>query len=136
MRRLSYIFILPLLFACSKDGDPQKPDSIYGYWTVKTPDDLTRVTFRIGVDSDSHPVVESAAVQHNGSDYTSEPVDASLIPVSSTEIESITLRTTRFVIRFENLTANADFTEMDIAHSIFTIDSVIREFSPIKATRN
>lgn len=136
MRRLPLMFVFALLFACGQDDDPQEPDSIFGYWTVKTPDDLTLVTFRIVLDSDSHTVVERAAVQHNGSDYTSEPIDASLIPLSSTEIESITLRTTHFVIRFENLTANPAFTEMDIAHSIFTIDSVIREFSPIKATRS
>ncbi len=124
-----------LMFACGEEDDPQKFDSINGYWIVKTPDDLTQVAFKIGVDSNNQPVVENAQVRHNGSDYTSEPIDAALIPASSTSIESITFRTTHFVIRFEDAKPNTDFTEMEIAHSVFTIDSFIREFSPIKATR-
>lgn len=136
MRKLSVIFILFLGLSCNKDDDPEKYTSFNGYWIVRTPDDATAVTFSIGVDSDNKPAIVRASVEHNGSDYNSQPIDGALIVTSPTEIESLTLVTDRFVIRFLTLTANNDFTQMQIANSIFTIDGGFREFSMLSATRN
>jgi len=136
MRKLPVILILFLGLSCNNDDDPQKYTSILGYWVVRTPDDATTVTFRIALDADSVYIVDKASVQHNGSDYNSQPIDAALIVTSETEIESLTLVTNQFVIRLLTMSANSTFTEMQIANSIFTIDGVIREFSMFSATRN
>lgn len=141
MRRLSVILFLVLAFACDKDDDPEKFTSINGYWVVRTPDDATTVTFRIVQDSDSEYAVDAVLVSHNGTNYDSKPVEARIAVTSPTEIESITLINTDatipfFVIRFQQITVNSDFTEMDIGISSFTIDGVINGFPMIKATRN
>lgn len=135
MQRKLFLLIVVVAFACDKGDDPEKFNSYNGYWTVTAPDAATVVTFSIDVDQDNAPVVESATVRHNGTDYNSEPIDTELIPSSATTIESITFRTTKFVIRFEGITIDTDFTEMNIAHSYFTIDGTIRTFLAITATR-
>jgi hypothetical protein len=136
MRKLPMIFILFLGLSCNKDDDPEKFTSFNGYWIVRTPDDATTVTFRISVDADNNPIIDRTSVQHSGADYNSQPIDAELIVTSPTEIESVTFVTGRFVIRLLTLSTNSDFTEMQIANSIFTIDGGFREFSMISATRN
>jgi hypothetical protein len=135
MRWKLLFLILAVLWACDKDNDPKKFNSFNGYWTVTTPDAATTVTFKIGVDSNNAPAIESATVHHNGSDYTNEPIDTELIMTSATAIESITFRTTQFVIRLEGVTTSTDFREMYIAHSYFTIDSVIETYLGLTATR-
>ncbi|MEX2232157.1 MAG: hypothetical protein WD824_08355 [Cyclobacteriaceae bacterium] len=135
MRKLSLIIFLILGWGCNKD-DPEKFTSIAGYWIIRTPDDATTVTFRIGQDSNGEFIVESAAVRHNGTDYNAQPIDAGIFPISPTQIESITFRTNSFVLRFLEISVNTDFTEMDITNSILLFDGVFREFSMIKATRN
>lgn len=135
MRRRLFFLILVVACACDKHDDPEKFTSYNGYWTVTTPDAATTVTFRLGVDADNAPAVENAGVRHNGTDYNSEPIDTELIPTTETTIESITFRTTQFVIRFEGLVVSTDFTQMQITHSYFTIDGVIRNFPALTATR-
>lgn len=135
MRRKIFLLILAVAGGCAKGDDPEKFNSYNGYWTVTTPDAATIVTFRIGVDANNAPAIEAVTVRDHGTDYDSEPVDTDLIPMSATTIESITFRTTKFVIRLEGLTMNADFTEMYIAHSYFTFDGTIRNFLAMTATR-
>ena len=135
MRNLSVFLFLFLAFACSKDDDPEKFTSINGYWVVRSPDNETTVTFRIGVDPDNKQVINAAFVNHNGADYNSQPINSVLVVTSATQIESITFLTDQIVIRFLELSANSEFTEMDIANSSFRIDGVFREFAMIKATR-
>lgn len=130
------IFFLLLGVACDKEDDPEKYTSFNGYWIVRTPDDATTVTFRIAVDSDNITVIDRASLEHNGKNYDSQPIDGALIVTSPTEIESLTLVGDGFVVRFLTLTTNGDFTQMEIANSIFTIDGAFREFSMIKAVRN
>lgn len=135
MRKL-VIFFFFLAIACDKEDDPEKFSSLNGYWVVRTPDEATTVTFRIAVDADNNTVIDRASVQHDGNDYNSEPIDAALIIASPTEIESLTLVSGRLIIRFLAMTANSDFTQLQIDNSIFTIDGAFREFSMIQATRN
>lgn len=134
MRQL-FCFLI-LLFACScGDDDPKKYSSINGYWIVRTPDNATNVTFRIGQNTDKEFVIESVLVNHNGTDYNTQPVDTQIIVTSPTEIESITFRADIFVIRFLTITVNSEFTELAITNSIVRIDQDFREFPMIKATR-
>ena len=135
MRWRLFFLVLAVAWACDKDNDPEKFNSYIGYWTVTTPDAATTVTFRIGVDSNDAPTIQTVTVRHNGSDYASEPIDTDLITSSATTIESITFRTTQFVIRLEGVAFSDDFMEMEIAHSYFTIDGVIETYLGITATR-
>lgn len=140
MRSLWWFLLVALAAACSEDDGPSRPTSILGYWTVDTPDNATRVTFRIGQDSDQQYIIEAASVNHNGSDYRSKPVEAGLVILSANEIESISILNNDptipfFVIRFLDISVNADFTEMEIANSTFNIDGVFREFPMIVARR-
>lgn len=130
-----------LVLACDKDDDPKKHDSIEGYWVVRTPDEATEMSFRIGQDSDGLYLVENVMVKHSGKDYNSKPIDAQMTIVSSNEIESITFVNNSFVapyfvIRFQEIFANENFTELQINISSFNIDGNFREFSGIKGTRN
>lgn len=134
MRQLCCFLIL--LFACGcGDDDPKKYSSINGYWIVRTPDNATSVTFRIGQNTDKEFVIESVLVNHNGTDYNTQPVDTQIIVTSPTEIESITFRADIFVIRFLTITVNSEFTELAITNSSVRIDQDFREFPMIKATR-
>lgn len=140
MRKPVHIIFFFLLLACNKDDDPEKYSSINGYWEVKTPDNATTVTFRVAQDSDQQYVIETATVNHNGVDYNSKPIDASIVTTSPTEVESITMLNNDnnvpfFIIRFLDISVNADFTEMQITNSIFHIDNNAREFPMLKATR-
>ena len=127
--------------ACDKDDDPGKFTSINGYWIVRTPDDATNVTFRVIQDADKLHTISNVAVRHNGVDYNSKQIEGGLTVVSAREIESITMFNNSFiapffVIRFQEISVNADFTEMQINISNFNIDGTFREFSSIIATRN
>lgn len=136
MRKLAVILFLFSAGSCRDDDDPQKFSSLVGYWVVRTPDAATTLTFRIGIDPDTDQLaIENASVRHDGVDYNSGPVDAALVVTSESEVESMTFRATQFTIRLWTLTANADFTEMEIANSSFVIDQAFREFSMITATR-
>ena len=135
MRRFSFILILILSIACNKDEDPEKYTSFNGYWIVRTPDDLTEVSFRIGVDADNVQVVDAVTLMHNGSVYSREPIDAELAVTSPTELEFISFRTNDFVIRLWTISVNSDFTEMQITNSSFVIDKMFREFPVLTATR-
>ena len=140
MRKISWFLVITLAVACNKDDDPSKPTSILGYWTVKTPDNATRVTFNIGQNTDEEYVIEAASVNHNGSDYHSKPVEAGLVVLSANEIESLTILNNEatvpfFVIRFLNISVNEDFTEMEIENSTFNVDGVFRQFPEIVANR-
>lgn len=140
MRKLLWFLLVALAVACNKDEDPSKPTSILGYWTVQTPDNATRVTFRIGQNADQEYIIEAASVSHNGSDYHSKPVEGGLVVLSANEIESITILNNEstipfFVIRFMNISVNADFTQMEIENSTFNVDGVFRQFSMIVANR-
>ena len=140
MRKLPLILFLILGVACNKEDDPEKFTSFNGYWFVRTPDDSTTVTFRIGVDADNENTVSFASVRHNQTDYNSKPIDAGIVATTASEIESITIlnnipQAPFFVIRFLEITVNSDFTEMDITNSTFNIDGGYREFAMIKATR-
>lgn len=141
MRRIVVFLVLVLSVACDKEDDPDKLTSINGYWIVRTPDGQTDVTFRIGHDSDNITVIDRASVIHNGIDFNSKPVDSDIVLVSAREIESITLVNNSldvpyFVIRLLNLSANEEFTEMQIESSIFNINGEFRQFEMITATRN
>ncbi len=139
MRKLAVILCLVASAACN-DDDVRRYTSIDGYWIVKTPDDNTDVTFRIGRDGDNQFIVESVDVHHNGTDYNTKDTDAEVNVLSEHEIESITFVTTVpqvpfYVIRFQSVSVNADFTEMVISNSSFNIDGVFREFAMITARR-
>ena len=140
MYKLFLILAFVALFGCNKDDDPKKFTSINGYWVVTTPDDATTVAFRIGQDADKEYRIEAVDVRHNGSSYNSKPVDADIIVRSATMLESLTFVTGDptvpfFVIRFMEISVNADFTEMEIANSTFHIDNAHREFPMLSATR-
>lgn len=140
MNRLAAILLLLLAIGCKED-DPEKFTSINGYWTVNTPDGQTRVTFRIGQDSDNIALIDKVSVVHNATDFNSKPVDAGIITVSEREIESITFTNNSFespyfVIRLIDISVNEGFTEMQIANSSFNVNGAFREFSMINATRN
>ena len=127
--------------ACDKDDDPGKFTSINGYWIVRTPDDATNVTFRVIQDADKLHTISNVAVRHNGVDYNSKQIEGGLTVVSAREIESITMFNNSFiapffVIRFQEISVYADFTEMQINISNFSLDGTFREFSSIIATRN
>ena len=130
------IFVFLVAVGCDKEDDPEKYTSFNGFWVVRTPDDATTVSFRIALDADNNTVIDRALVEHNGKNYDSQPIDGALIVTSPTEIESLTLVGDGFVVRFLTLTTNSDFTQLQIANSIFTIDGAFREFSMISATRN
>lgn len=139
MRKLAVILCLVVSAACN-DDDVRRYTSIDGYWIVRTPDDNTDVTFRIGRDGDNQFIVESVDVHHNGTDYNTKDTDAEVNVLSEHEIESITFVTTVpqvpfYVIRFQSVSVNADFTEMVISNSSFNIDGVFREFAMITARR-
>lgn len=135
MRKLSLILLSVLVLGCSKDDEPEVFTSITGFWIVRTPDNATNITFRIGVNSNNEYIVETAGVNHNGSDYTAQPIDAGLFIISPKEIESITFRTTDFIIRLLNISVNNTFTELEISNSILLFDGIFREFAMMKATR-
>ena len=135
MRKLSIILLIVLGLGCSKDDEPEVFTSITGYWIVRTPDNATEITFRIGIDSNNEYIVETSGVNHNGSDYTRQPIDVGLFVISPTEIESITFRTNDFVIRLLDISVNNTFTELEITNSILLIDGIFREFAMMKATR-
>lgn len=140
MQKLSWFLVVALAVGCNKEDDPSMPTSILGYWTVQTPDNATRVAFKIGQNADQEYIIEAASVNHNGFDYDSKPVDAGLVVVSANQLESITILNKEssipfFVIRFLNISVNADFTEMEIENSTFNVDGVFREFSMIVAKR-
>ncbi|MGC1241052.1 MAG: hypothetical protein WA874_05675 [Chryseosolibacter sp.] len=136
MRKFLFVIFLVSAIACNKDDDPDKFTSIQGYWIVRTPDNLTEITFRIAVNSDNEQVVDAVSMKHNGSDYNKAPIGAEIALLSPTEIEYISFRTNDFVIRFWTISVNADFTTMEIANSSFVIDQNFREFSMINASRN
>lgn len=132
--------MLALPLACDKDDDPDKFTSLNGYWTVRTPDDATEVTFRVNQDGDSQYLIDNVIVRHAGTTYDSKPIDADINVLSATEIESITLVNSStqipfFVIRFQEVTVNEAFTEMQINISSFNIDGVFRQFSPVTGSR-
>ena len=140
MRKLSCFLLLALSAACNKDDDPDKFNSINGYWIVRTPDDATEVTFRVSQDTDSDYVIDKVIVRHAGATYDTKPIDAEISVISAREIESITLVNSStqipfFVIRFQEVTVNDAFTEMQINISSFNIDGVFRQFSPVAGTR-
>lgn len=141
MRRAPLIFIIFLSLSCDQDNDPTRYTSINGYWVVRTPDDATDVTFRISQDSDNIHIVENVIVTNNGTNYNSKPIDAKITVLSANEIESITMVNNSFVapffvIRFQEISVNNLFTEMQVNISSFNIDGNFREFRPITATRN
>ena len=143
MRKLPVLLLLFVVLACNKDDDPEKFTSINGYWIVRTPDDATEVTFRISQDSDNQYVVEAenVFVKHDGRDYNSKEIDAGISVPNATGIESITLVVNSpsppfFVIRFQEISVNSDFTEMQINISSFNIDGTFRAFPMIMATRD
>ena len=135
MRRFSFVLVLISALACNKDEDPEKYTSYNGYWIVRTPDDLTEVTFRIGADADNLQIVDAVSLMHNGSVYNREVIDAELAVTSSTELEFISFRTNDFVIRLWTISVNGDFTEMQITNSSFVIDKIFREFPMLTASR-
>lgn len=135
MRRFSFVLFLISALACNKDEDPEKYTSYNGYWIVRTPDDLTEVTFRIGADADNVQIVDAVSLMHNGSVYNREVIDAELAVTSPTELEFISFRTNDFVIRLWTITLNDDFTEMQITNSSFVIDKIFREFPMLTASR-
>jgi hypothetical protein len=140
MRKVWCILLLVLPLACNKDDDPDKFTSINGYWIVRTPDDATDVTFRINKDADSQYLIDNVIVRHAGTTYDSKPIDAEISVLSATAIESITLVNSSaqvpfFVIRFQEVTVNEAFTEMQINISSFNIDGVFRQFAPLTGTR-
>jgi hypothetical protein len=140
MRKLCCILLLTLTLACDKDDDPDKFTAINGYWIVRTPDDATEVTFRVNQDADSQYVIDNVIVRHAGATYDSKPIDADIQVLSASEIESITLVNSStqipfFVIRFQEVTVNETFTEMQINISSFNIDGVFRQFSPVTGSR-
>jgi hypothetical protein len=134
MRKLCCFLILLFIFGCGED-DPIKYTSINGYWIVRTPDNATDVTFRIGQNINKEFIIESVLVNHNGTDFNTQPVDTQIIVTSPTEIESITFRADIFVIRFLAITVNSQFTEMEIANSSVSINQDFQEFAMVKATR-
>ena len=141
MRKIAVFLLILVSAACDKDEDPDKFSSLNGYWTVRTPDGSTTVTFRIALDSDNITVIDKASVVHNGTDFNSKPIDAGIVLLSDRAIESVTLvnnsfEVPYFVIRFLGLSSNENFTEMQIENSIFNINGQFREFQSIKATRN
>jgi hypothetical protein len=141
MRKFWVIAMLLLVIACNKDDDPEKFSSIDGYWIVRTPDDATEVTFRIGKDSDGLFIVDRVAVRHNGIAYDSKAIEARITLISDKQVESITMVNNSFVppffvIRYQDILVNDDFTEMQINISSFNVDGNFREFSPIIATRD
>jgi hypothetical protein len=136
MRWSLFLLVVVVAWACEKENAPKKFNSYSGSWSVTTPDAATTVAFKIGVDSNNALVIENASVQHNGSDLASEPIDTELITASATSIGSITFQTTQFTIRLEGITTNADFTQLYIAHSYFTIDGVIETFLGITGARS
>jgi hypothetical protein len=141
MRKLSVMLLLLLAAACNDDEDSGKYTSINGYWIVRTPDDATSVAFRIGQDADGLFEVGGVNVRHSGTDYNTKPIDARISVISANEIESITIINNSlvapfFVIRYQSITVNDDYTEMDIEISSYNIDGSFREFSSTRATRN
>jgi hypothetical protein len=141
MRKLAVILSLVLAAACNDDDSANKYTSIDGYWIIRTPDDNTEVTFKIGRDADNQFIVQNVSVHHNGTDYNTKETDARITVVSETEVESITLITTVaeipfYVIRFQSISVNASFTEMLISNSSFLVDGVHSEFAMITATRD
>lgn len=141
MRKLPVILVLLLALACNKDDDAGRFTSINGYWVVRTPDNATDVTFRINQDSDNLYTITGVTVKHNSTNYNSKPIDARITVQSANAIESITFVNNSFVapyfvIRFQEITVNDDFTEMQINISSYNIDGNFREFPAIQATRN
>ncbi|MDQ2657171.1 MAG: hypothetical protein M3Y60_07095 [Bacteroidota bacterium] len=139
MRKLAVILCLIMSAACN-DDDATRYTSIDGYWVVRTPDDDTDVTFQVGRDADNQFIVQSVSVHHNGTDYNNKETDAEITVLSEREVESITFVTTVpqipfYVIRFQGISLNSDFTEMLISNSSFQIDGVFDEFAMITATR-
>lgn len=135
MRKMLAVLLLISVAACKEDDEA--PASINGYWTVETPDGATTVTFRIAQQED----ITETIVNHNGKSYTSKPVDAGFSAISEHELESITFVNNNyeipfFIIRFQQVTINSDFTEMSIATASFNIDGVFRQFTDLRATRN
>lgn len=140
MRKLAVILSLIIAVGCN-DDDVKRYTSIDGYWVVRTPDDNTEVSFKIGRDADNQFVVQNVSVHHNGTDYNTKETDARIIVISENQVESITLITTVaeipfYVIRFQSISVNADFTEMVIDNSSFLIDGVHSEHAMITATRD
>ncbi len=140
MRKVPLFLFLIVVSACNKDDDPKKYTSADGFWIVRTPDQATEVTFRIGQDADNLYIVDNVVVRHNGTDYNTKPIDGGISVLSATEIESITMvnnSTTPpfFVVRFQEISLNNDFTEMMINISSINIDGAFRQFPMIKATR-
>jgi hypothetical protein len=128
MRKLALILLIVFVVACDKEDDPDKNTSINGYWTVKTPDDQTTVTFRVSQDADNIHIIDRVSVVHNGTEYNTKPIDADIIVLSPTEIESITFVNNSFqipffVIRFMNISVSSDFIRMDIDNSSFNVDA-------------
>jgi len=137
------ILLLTAALSCDKDSDPAKYTSINGYWVVRTPDDLTTLTFRVEQDQDGRYTLPAqyVSVQHNGTSYDSKPVDAAIVVVGEREIESMTFINTStqvpfFVIRFQQLSVNENFTQIQVLNASFNVDGAFREFNMITATRN
>ena len=140
MHRLALILLVVFVLACDKEDDPDKITSINGYWTVQTPDDQTTVTFRVTQDADDIHIIDRVSVVHNGTEYNTKPIDADIIVLSPTEIESITFVNNSFeipffVIRFINISVSSDFLRMDVDNSTFNVDGQFREFPMISASR-
>jgi hypothetical protein len=140
MHKLAPILLVLIALACDKDDDPDKITSINGYWTLETLDAQTTVTFRVAQDADDIHIIDRISVVHNGREYNTKPIDADLIVLSPTEIESITFVNNSFeipffVIRFINISVNSDFLRMDIDNSTFNVDGQFREFAMISASR-
>ena len=141
MHKIRTIVLLLLAVCCNKDDDPEKFTSINGFWTLRTPDSQTTLTFRIAQDEDDILVIDRASVVHNGTDFNSKPIDAEILTISAREIESLTFVNNSFeipyfVIRLISISVNEDFTEMQIDNSSFNINGEFREFSMITAARN
>jgi hypothetical protein len=134
MQKLTFILIVLLSFACNKDDDPKAFTSIAGNWVVTTPDSQTVINFRIGKDSNNEYIVESSSVRHNGG-VNSQAIDARIVAVSDTNIESITFRTDDFIIRLLEVSVNSNFTELQITNSTFVVGGTFREFAGMTGTR-
>lgn len=139
MRKFAVILFV-IAIACDQEDDPKQFTSINGYWTLRTPDEETSVTFRISQDADQLHIIDKVSVTHNGTEFNSKPIDAGIIILSPSEIESITFVNNSFeipffVIRFMGISVNGDFTSMNIANSTFNINGQFREFAMINATR-
>lgn len=135
MQKLALIGFLVLAFACNKEDDPEVFTSLSGYWIVRTPDNATTITFKIGTDANSQYVIENTGVTHNGGVYTKQPIDSRIMVTSATEIESIYFRTDDFVIGLLEMSVNTTFTELLISNSSWNIDGAFREFAMMTATR-